>query len=67
MEVRPSEAESRGRRESGCQGRSQRVLDGGEQSKVGWFIEGLVQTLIKIQTGMIFNLIASPSSQKTSE
>lgn len=40
---------------------------GGQQPKVRWFIEGLVQTLIKIQTGMIFNLTASPSSQKTNE
>lgn len=28
----------------------------------GWFIEGLVQTLIKIQTGMKCNLMASLSS-----
>lgn len=67
MEVRPSQAESRGRRESWYRGRSQRAVGWGEQQKDGWFIEGLVQTLIKIQTGMKFNHMASPSSQKTSE
>ena len=49
-----------------CQGRSQRAVGWGKQQKDGWFIEGLVQTLIKIQIGMKFDLMASPSSQKTS-
>lgn len=65
-EVRPSQAASRDHRESQCQGRRQRAMGWGEQQKYGWFIEGLVQTLTKIQIGMKFNLMASPSSQKTS-
>lgn len=45
--------------------RGQKVEE--SNKKDGWFIEGLVQKLIKIQTGMKFSLVASLSSRKTSE
>lgn len=67
MEVRPSQAESRGCRESRREGSGPGAVGRPEQRKDGRFIESLVQTLIKIQISMKLSLMASLSSQKTNE